>query len=145
MEKLHLLLLSTQVRDFRHQLALKFPDDWSLARSESGWMNAEIFYEYFANYFLKWLKDQSDIKFPIVMFLDGHKSHLSYHLSKLCSQSQIILIALPPNTTHMMQVLDVAIFNPVKQGWSVSVHEWCMTKLLEEDVNHSQNSTLHLY
>lgn len=96
-------------------------------------MNAEIFYEYFANYFLKWLKDQSDIKFPIVMFLDGHKSHLSYHLSKLCSQSQIILIALPPNTTHMMQVLDVAIFNPVKQGWSVSVHELCMTKLLEED------------
>lgn len=33
----------------------------------------------------------------------------------------------------MMQVLDVATFNPVKQGWSVSVHEWCMTKLLEED------------
>lgn len=67
------------------------------------------------------------------MFLDGHKFHLSYHLSKLCSQSQIILITLPPNTTHMMQVLDVAIFHPVKQGCSVSVHEWRMTKLLEED------------
>lgn len=54
---------------FPSSTRLKFPDDWSLARSESGWMNAEIFYEYFANNFFKWLKDQSDIKFPIVMFL----------------------------------------------------------------------------
>lgn len=112
---------------------LKFPKDWSMARSESGWMKGEIFYEYFAKYFLKWLKQQPEIKFPIVMFLDGHKSPLTYHLSLLCSQNEIILFAIPPNTTHVMQPLDVAVFHPVKDCWAETVHSWRMTKLLVEE------------
>lgn len=68
------------------------------------------------------------------MFLDGLKSHLTYHLSLLCSQNEIILIVIPPNTTHVMQPLDVAVFHPVKDCWAETVHSWRMTKLGEEEM-----------
>lgn len=74
-------------------------------------------------FFYKWLQDQG-CTFPVIVFVDGHKSHLTYHLSLFCSQNGIILIALPPNCTHIMQPLDVALFGPVKKEWSTAVHEW---------------------
>lgn len=57
------------------------PEDWALTKYEKGWMNGEIFYEYVANIFNKWILENK-IKLPVVMFLDGHSSHLTYHLSK---------------------------------------------------------------
>lgn len=106
-------------------LKLTFPPGWDLSRSESGWINGEVFFEYFANTFYKWLQQQKFV-FPIVMFLDGHKSHMTFYLSKFCSDHDIILISLPPNCTHVLQPLDVALFKPLKSGWAKAVHNWRM-------------------
>lgn len=58
------------------------------------------------------------------MFVDGHKSHLTYQLSTLCSDLQIILVALYPNSTRILQPADVAAFHPLKEGWKKRVFEW---------------------
>lgn len=94
---------------------LSMPENWAIGRSEKGWMNGEIFFEYFVNIFYKWLEDKK-VLFPVLMFLDGNSSHLTYHLSKFCNDHDIILITLFPNATHLLQPLDVAIFKPLKQG-----------------------------
>lgn len=104
---------------------LNVPNDWAISKSESGWINGEIFFEYFVNYFYPWLV-QKKVSFPVIVFLDGHKSHLTYHLSKFCSERDIVLIALPANCTHVMQPLDVAVFRPVKRGWAEAVRLWRM-------------------
>lgn len=106
-------------------IKLSVPDSWAISRSEKGWMNGEVFFEYVANIFYPWLLEQNT-NFPIVLFLDGHSSHLTYHLSKFCSDKQIVLVALYPNSTHVLQPLDVAIFKPLKQSWSRKVHDWRM-------------------
>lgn len=118
---------------FPSTLKLQFPKDWAMGKTETGWINGQTFYEYFVNYFYKWLV-QNKISLPIIVFLDGHKSHLTYHLSKFCSEKNIVLIALPPNCTHVMQPLDVAVFRPVKRGWAEAVHNWRMS--------HSQGDRL---
>lgn len=109
-----------------HAKKLDVPDDWCVGKSDSGWINGEVFFEYyFANYFFKWL-GREKIVLPIIVFIDGHKSHLTYHLSKFCSENKIILVVLPPNCTHIMQPLDVAVFSPLKKGWVKAVHAWRM-------------------
>nr|CAH7736048.1 unnamed protein product [Callosobruchus chinensis] len=62
--------------------------------------------------------------FPIVLFLDGHKSHLTYELSILCSELNIEVIALYPNATRILQPCDVAVFRPIKMGWKKAVREF---------------------
>nr|CAH7716029.1 unnamed protein product [Callosobruchus chinensis] len=62
--------------------------------------------------------------FPIVLFLDGHKSHLTYELSILCSELNIEVIALYPNATRILQPCDVAVFRPIKLGWKKAVREF---------------------
>lgn len=76
------------------------PANWFLGKSESGGMRSEVLYEYVANGVNKWLQD-NDIPKPIILSIDGHKSHLSLQLSKWCSENEIVLYAMPPNTTYV--------------------------------------------
>nr|CAI5826805.1 unnamed protein product [Callosobruchus analis] len=87
------------------------PDGWLLGKSETGWMKADIFLDYIVKGLSKWVDDQN-IQKPVLVFVDGHKSHLTMRLSEYCDQHGIILYALPPNATHMIQPVDVSVFRP---------------------------------
>lgn len=101
------------------------PNDWAFGRSENGWMTSEAFYEYITNCFHPWLMSNK-ITLPIVLFIDGHVSHISYHLSQFCSQNNIILVALYPNATHLIQPMDLSVFRSMKLGWCKAVRNFRM-------------------
>lgn len=99
------------------------PPDWILGKSETGWMRSDTFFEYMSKGFNDWLKKQN-VKKPVLFFVDGHKSHMSMPLSKFCEDNDIILYALPPNTTHILQPADVSVFKPLNQEWKRTVKNW---------------------
>ncbi|XP_059614990.1 uncharacterized protein LOC132260703 [Phlebotomus argentipes] len=102
------------------------PLNWRIGSTESGLMQASAFYEYMEKDFLPFLH-QEEIGKPVVVFLDGRNSHLTMHLSKLCSDCGIILIALCPNATDLLQPLDGAVFQPLKSTWRSLKREWRAT------------------
>lgn len=104
-------------------IARSAPSYWGLGKTDSGWMTGEAFYEYFTNVFYPYLVS-SKIKLPVIVFLDGHSSHLTMHLGKFCKENQIILVCLFPNTTHILQPLDVSVFAPLKAKWKSTVRQW---------------------
>jgi len=65
-------------------IARSAPPGWGIGKSENGWMTAETFFEYISNIFQPFI-----IERPVVVFLDGHKSHLSLHLSKFCRKIKL--------------------------------------------------------
>lgn len=79
-------------------------------------MTGETFYEFITNIFYPWLIEKQ-IEFPVILFIDGHASHLTLHTSRFCEQNGIILVALYPNATHLIQPMDVAVFRTLKGGW----------------------------
>lgn len=101
---------------FPEKVIEKKPLHWAYGKSKKGWMTSEVFYEFIANEFIQFLRS-SNIEFPVIIFLDGHKSHLSIPLSSFCRENNIIIVCLPPNTTHILQVLDVVHFRPMKLKW----------------------------
>ena len=48
---------------------------------------------------------------------DGHYSHLGIPLILKAKSFGIHLFCLPPNTTHVLQPLDVGVFGPLKASW----------------------------
>ncbi|XP_044580939.1 uncharacterized protein LOC123262671 [Cotesia glomerata] len=100
------------------------PANYSFGHSENGWMTAKNFYEYIANVFYPWLIDKK-IKLPIILYIDGHSSHITLPLSEFCREKKIILIALYPNSTHILQPLDVALFRTFKMAWQKSFQAFC--------------------
>ena len=68
------------------------------------------------------LKEETPL--PVFVFIDGHASHFSIELSKFCSKNGIILVALFPNATHILQPLDAAVFGPMKAKWKSFCRQW---------------------
>ena len=80
------------------------PKEWGIGRSpKSGWMIAGTFYEYICNVFEPWLT-RNNVKRPVILFVDGHASHMTMQLSDFCVLKQIEVIPLYPNSTHILQL-----------------------------------------
>lgn len=117
------------------------PKGWGVGKSDSGWMTGEVFYEYMGNVFEPWLTEQN-IKRPVIFFVDGHKSHLTMQLSVFLKEKQIILVALHPNATHVLQPLDVAVFFPLKCKWKAQVRKWLMDHEYEHVTKQNMSEIL---
>jgi hypothetical protein len=108
---------------FPSEISSAVPDNWGMGRSKSGWMTTGSFFEYICNIFEPWLVERNIVR-PIILFLDGHASHLTIELSDFCVSHQIEVIPLYPNATHVLQPLDVGLFHPVKTEWKKIVADW---------------------
>lgn len=115
----------------RKEIGDSIPDEFTFTTSDTGWMKTEIFYEYVANSFYPYLK-KAGIQFPVILFVDGHKTHIDRKLSDLCTNLGVILIALYPNATRILQPADVSTFKPLKDGWRKGIIEWRRSNLTEE-------------
>ena len=81
------------------------PDDAVYSKSESGWVDSELFYAWMQKFFLVLAVHQQ----PVFLLVDGHSSHMTLDLIDLARENSIILFCLPPHTTHLLQPLDLNI------------------------------------
>ena len=95
-----------------------------IGQSKSGWVDSELFLSWMHKVFLEFAVPQR----PVMLFVDGHKSHLSLELINLACKKNVILFCLPPHTTHALQPLDVAVFKSFKDQFLKSVHALSFSK-----------------
>lgn len=105
------------------EISLNAPSGYAVGKTESGWMNRETFYYYLKNIFHPWLL-KMEITLPVIVFVDGHTSHISYQTTEFCRENGIELICLFPNATHILQPLDVAFFRGLKARWNKKLIQW---------------------
>ena len=65
-----------------------------------------------------------DNDLPRAMIGDNLASHLSAEIIGLCETHNIKFILLPPNSTHLLQPLDVCVYGPMKRAWRKVVTDW---------------------
>ena len=88
--------------------------------SEKGWMDQELFDMWFHMHFLRY----APLARPLLLLMDGHSSHFCPTTIRSAAQEKVILFALPPNTTHLTQPLDKAVFGPLKMCWRKVCHNF---------------------
>ena len=89
--------------------------------SQSGWMDSELFEEWYKNHFLLYAPPAR----PLLLLLDGHSSHYQLELLQIAAAEGIIIFCLPPHATHILQPLDNGAFGALKQHWSEACHHHC--------------------
>lgn len=51
---------------------------------------------------------------PALLIFDGLKAHLTTAITAILNQNNILIVCLPPHSSHILQVLDLSIFGPMK-------------------------------
>ena len=98
------------------------PDDYDLGASTNGWMSAECFFGWLANLFYPRVVNK--VPFPILVFMDGHTSHINVAVSEFCREKNIILFCFPSHASHLIQPLDVSVYGPLKKYWNDSLNSF---------------------
>lgn len=94
------------------------PDDWALATSKKGFITSDLA-KLWLGHFLEHTKKRRGRR--TVLLIDGHMSHLTVDFARQCEANGIILFRFPPHLTHLMQPLDVGVFQPLKQAHSSAI------------------------
>jgi len=79
----------------------------------------------YIKHFNEFIKDHALEKWRMLIS-DGHKSHEHYDFIEYCWKHYIIPYPLPPHTTHLMQPLDVACFQPLKHYHRLAIDKAVM-------------------
>jgi hypothetical protein len=103
------------------QLKKGLPPDAVCFSSKNGWINSNIF--------LEWLKFfQSHVRptpaKKALLILDNHEAHRSIEAIEYAKENNIVILSLPPHTSHRVQPLDVGVFSSFKGRFEKIVSRW---------------------
>lgn len=87
----------------------------------SGWSNASIFVEYL-NHYIKHTNSSVDNK--SLLIFDNHESHISVEALNLAKSSGVVMLTIPPHTSHKLQPLDRSVFGPLKKYYNTACSNW---------------------
>ena len=79
-----------------------------------------------------------------MLFLDGHKSHISEECALYCRANDVILYGLNANSTHLLQPLDVGLFAALKQHWWTECLAFSRRKAEEGDYDRVYEVTVKI-
>lgn len=97
------------------------PPDAKCFLSDSGWVNADLF--------LKWLQFSYSHVRPTpehkaLLILDNHEAHRSIKVVEYAREHNIVILSLPPHTSHRVQPLDVSVFSSFEGRFERVVAKW---------------------
>lgn len=105
----------------RHAIMDKIPNNWGVAENPSGYMTGVAMRKY-----LEWLTNGplKDIGEKKIIFLDNHGSHKTKEVRNFSRSNGIELIGIYPNSTRIIQPLDIKVFLPIKTCFRSKMQDW---------------------
>ncbi|XP_045178154.2 uncharacterized protein LOC123538252 [Mercenaria mercenaria] len=89
--------------------------------SETGWSNGAIFRHWIEHHFIKYIPGRTNE--PVLLMLDGHKSHVSVGFAEWALEQNIVIFVLPAHCSHILQPFDVACFGPFQKIYNIQCHK----------------------
>ena len=89
--------------------------------TRSGWINADLFVD-FSKHISEFTGCSPDRKISVLM--DNDESHLSIAAIDKARYLGIVLLTIPPKTSHKLQPLDVSVYGPFKTGYNIAMDNW---------------------
>jgi len=92
--------------------------------SANGWIDGDLFVKWL-KHFVVHVKPSAENK--VILVVEGYVSHKSMAAVEYARDNSVIMISLPPHSTHHMQPLDKTIFGPLKTAYNVSCDNWMVS------------------
>ncbi|KAB0793383.1 hypothetical protein PPYR_13003 [Photinus pyralis] len=91
------------------------------ATHSSGWMTKENFLKYL-EHFRK--HSNCSLNNKQLIILDNHDSHVNIEIINFARSNGLVLLTLPPHTSHKLQPLDRTVFEPLKTYYNSVASDW---------------------
>ncbi|KIM25136.1 hypothetical protein M408DRAFT_52558, partial [Serendipita vermifera MAFF 305830] len=96
---------------------------YSIAVSPNGWTDQELSFEWMKKVFVPEVNKKCQNNLPRLLIVDGHNSHTHFKFLEYAHKNNVIVLCLPPHTTHKLQPCDVGVFGPLSSAWKKEVQK----------------------
>lgn len=108
--------------NMKRELEDRAPPGSIFAAHKSGWIQLNLFTKWF-KHFVDYVKPSKES--PIVLLLDGHFSHTrNLEVIEIARNNGVILVSIPPHSSHKLQPLDVGFMGPFKTYYAQEIETW---------------------
>jgi hypothetical protein len=97
------------------------PLDWTVGVSDNGWTTDQLGVEWVKHFNQHTAARTAGVY--RLLILDGHSSHATPEFDQYCAEKKIITLCMPPNTSHLLQPLDVSCYSPLKRAYGREIEE----------------------
>ena len=98
------------------------------ATSSNGWSSDSFGRNWLQKIFNRYTTPKSS-RARRLLIVDGHSSHVNMEFILLCDLLRILLLILPPHSTHRLQPLDVSLFSPLATYYTQGLTQLMFTSL----------------
>nr|CAD7205025.1 unnamed protein product [Timema douglasi] len=60
----------------------------------------------------------------VILFYDGHSTHVGLQLIEIARKENIAIVKLPPHSSYLLQPLDLCVFKSLKTEWDAALVRW---------------------
>lgn len=104
------------------------PKYWHYSNNKKGWTSMHHGIQWLQKCFEPRTREKAGDNWRLLI-CDGHDSHISAKFIRHCIDNKIILLLLPPHSSHLLQPLDVGIFRPLKAAMTTAIDRLFRTGL----------------
>ena len=97
----------------RQWIPASIHNNWRFDCNTKGWTSNEHGIQWLRSCFEPATREKADGKMRLLI-CDGHDSHITAVWIEHCMRNNIVLMVLPPHSSHLTQPLDVGVFGPLK-------------------------------
>lgn len=120
-----LLVIPRVRRNAVYEIGL--PTESVVAYHNSGWMQSDIFSDIWFPHFIHHTRPSKDS--PVLLILDGHATHVkNIKLIEEARKNHVIILSIPPHTSHRLQPLDVCFMFPLSNYYTQELKIWQRNK-----------------
>lgn len=104
----------------------KFPPDWHVTHSPKHWSTEETMVQYIEEIIVPYVEQQREMvgDKPALAIMDNFKGQVTTKINNLLEANNIHVCLLPPNTTDVLQPMDISVNKPAKDYLKRKFEEW---------------------
>ena len=91
---------------------------------QTGWMTESTFREWFSHFMTHAHPSKEN---RMLLLLDNHETHLSIDFIDIAVENGVVLLTIPPHTSHKLQPLDISIYGPFKRAYNQEIDTWLVS------------------
>ncbi|KAL1957219.1 hypothetical protein VTO42DRAFT_6253 [Malbranchea cinnamomea] len=95
---------------------VQLPPDWIVKSSPNGWTTDELGFFWVKEVFDKQTRHRTKGEYRLLI-MDSHGSHVTPEFDSFCMENKIVLLYMPPHSSHLLQPLDMSCFSALKKAY----------------------------
>ena len=113
----------------------QFPPGWDIGHSPKHWSTEVTMLQYVSNIIAPYVESVRSLigdRKPALIIMDNFKGQVTPSVNALLEEHDIHVCLLPPNTTDVLQPMDISVNKPAKDFLRGKFQEWYSNQVMEQ-------------